>query len=219
MPKVVIFDFDGTIANTLESILKLFNEVAPAYSLPVIKNSDIEKIRNSSMRELLKTYRLPPWKLLRLVKDIQSKLRQNIQDISIVEGMAEVFQDLKKQGIEIGIVTSNSIKNVELFLKNEGIAELDFIHSESNLFGKGKVLAHLIRQYKLNKENVMYIGDEVRDIEAARKAGIPIIAVTWGFNSKKRLMESDPDYLISEPREIIERLTKSPLFDIVNRAR
>ena len=206
MTQVVIFDFDGTIANTLDSILKLFNEIASDYNLPIIKDSDKEKIRNFSAKELVKEYRISPWKLLQLTKDILPKLKKNIKDISIVEGMADVFQDLEKLEIKIGIVTSNSKENVELFLANQHISQIDFIHSEKSLFGKGRVLSHLIKEQKLNKERVVYVGDEVRDIEAARKAGIPVIAVTWGFNSEKRLQQSKPDYLVTNPQQILEKV-------------
>lgn len=146
MTQVVIFDFDGTIANTLDSILKLFNAVTSKYDLPVIKGSDREKIRDSSARELIREYHISPWKLLQLTKDILPKLKKNIKNISIVEGMTEVFGDLEKRGIKIGIVTSNSKENVELFLANQNISQIDFIHSEKNLFGKGKVLNHLIQK-------------------------------------------------------------------------
>lgn len=206
MSQVAIFDFDGTIANTLSSIIKLFNEIAPKYNLATIKDSERERLKDSSARELLKKYKITPLKLLRLIKEVRSKLKKYIQDASIVEGMEKVFPDLKKHGVKIGIVTSNSTENVRLFLRKHNITEVDFIHSESNLFGKGKVLAHLIQQQRLNKEKVVYVGDEVRDVDAAHKAGVPIIAVTWGFNSQKRLKQTEPDYLISEPEEISEKL-------------
>lgn len=206
MTQVVIFDFDGTIANTLDSILKLFNEIASDHDLPVIKDSDKEKVRNLSARELISEYHISPWKLLQLTKSILPKLKNNIKDISIVVGMIEVFKDLKKRGIKIGIVTSNSQENVELFLKSQNVTQIDFIHSEKSLFGKGKVLNHLIKDQKLNRQEVVYIGDEVRDIEAARTAGISIIAVTWGFNSEKRLEQSKPDYLITKPKQILQKV-------------
>lgn len=206
MSQIVIFDFDGTIANTLDAMVKLFNEVARKYDLPEIKSSDREKLRNYSARELIKEYHISPWKMLKLAKDILPKLKKSIKDISIVEGMTEVFRDLEKRGDQIGIVTSNSKENVELFLIGKNISQVDFIHSEKSLFGKGKVLHHLIQKQKFNKEKVIYVGDEVRDIEAAREAGIAVIAVTWGFNSVKRLEQSMPDYLVTEPKQILQKI-------------
>ncbi len=205
--QAIIFDFDGTIANTLEAILKLFNEVAPKYDIPVIKNSDREKIRDFSIKELVNEYHISPWKLLQLTRYILPKLKNNLKDISAVEGIAEVLKDLEKQGVKIGVVTSNSKENVELFLANQNISQIEFIHSEKNFFGKGKVLSHLIQKQKLDKQNVVYVGDEVRDIDAARAAGISVIAVTWGFNSRKRLEQSKPDYLITEPKQILQKIT------------
>lgn len=108
MTQTVIFDFDGTIANTLGLILTLFNDVAAKYNLPVIKDSDKEKIRNFSARELVKEYQISPVKLLRLTTDILPKLKRNIHTVTLVEGMLEVLRNLKIQGLNVGIVTSNS---------------------------------------------------------------------------------------------------------------
>lgn len=204
--QVVIFDFDGTLANTFDLILKLFNEVASNYNLPVVKSSDKEKLRNFSARELISEYKISPWKLLQLTRDILPKVKQNAKDISLVEGMLEVVMELKKRGVTMGIVTSNSKENVELFLMNQNISQIDFIHSEKNLFGKGKVLRHVLQQQKFTADKVIYVGDEVRDIEAARAAGILALAVTWGFNSEERLQKAQPDYLVTQPEQIVTQL-------------
>lgn len=199
----IIFDFDGTIADTLKLTLQLFNTVAPKYKLPQIKDSDVEELRNSSARELLKKYPLSPWKLLRLVNEIQSQLKKHIATVQPIPGMITTLHELKKANNTIGIVTSNSEKNVKLFLQKNKITAIDFFHTEKNLFGKGKVLSKVIKQKKLDKKEVLYVGDEVRDIEAAHSAGIKVIAVTWGFNSKQRLEKSNPDFLVSSTNELI----------------
>jgi phosphoglycolate phosphatase len=79
----------------------------------------------------------------------------------------------------------------------------DFVHSDGSLFGKGKVIKKVLMKYKFSEENVMYIGDEVRDIEAAREAGIRVVSVAWGFNTKKALKMSNPDLIITRPVELL----------------
>ena len=206
MHHVVIFDFDGTIANTIDLLIRLFNEIAPKYNLQNIKDSEKETLRNSSATELIKIYKISPWKLIGLVKDLRSKLKLDIQNVAITNGLKDVFEKLGKHDVELGIVTSNSRENVQLFLKKWNINSINFIHTENNLFGKARVLNNLIKKQGLKKKEVIYVGDEVRDIEAAQKVGIKIIAVTWGFNSEKRLKKAKPTYLISEPKEIIVKL-------------
>lgn len=201
--KIAIFDFDGTVADTMELGIKLFNEVAEKYNLPKLKNKDVKKLRGMGAGEVIKLYSLSPVKLAKLAIELQSKMKKQIANIKSVDGMLELFGKLRNKNIKIGIVTSNTAENVKLFLQQNKM-EVDFVHGEKSLFGKGKVLKKLIKRLSLLRDEVVYVGDEVRDIEAARKAGIKIIAVTWGFNSRERLERAKPDFVIDRPREIID---------------
>ncbi|MDD8027901.1 MAG: HAD hydrolase-like protein, partial [Acidobacteriota bacterium] len=78
----------------------------------------------------------------------------------------------------------------------------DFIHSESNFFGKNRALNHLVRTRGLKPDKVIYVGDEARDIEACRRVSITVIAVSWGFQSRDMLLAQRPDYLVDSPDEI-----------------
>lgn len=207
MIRTVIFDFDGTIADSLEAALKLYNEVAPRHGLKTIHTSEIEDLKNFGAKELIKKFQVSPWKLLTLSKEVRSKLKNSANDIPMVKGMDKLLSDLKKNDIKIGIVTSNSKKNVEIFLKKWRLTNIDFVYSAKNIFGKGRVLDQVVKYQKLKKEECVYVGDEVRDVEASQKAGISVIAVTWGFNSKKRLKEAQPSYLVSKPVEILEKIS------------
>ena len=95
-------------------------------------------------------------------------------------------------------------KDIKVFLKNNGLNFFGFIYTESNLFGKGRALNNLLIKHRLDPEETIYIGDEVRDIEAAKKAGIKIISVSWGFNSAKLLQKAKPDFLINKPKELLQ---------------
>ncbi|MGA1474197.1 MAG: HAD hydrolase-like protein [Prochlorothrix sp.] len=72
------------------------------------------------------------------------------------------------------------------------------------ILGKQRVLKRLVRRQGWAAEQVCYVGDEVRDVEAARGAGVRSIAVTWGFNTTAVLNRANPDYLIDHPAELIE---------------
>ena len=82
-----------------------------------------------------------------------------------------------------------------------------FIHSEANYFGKTRLLKKIINQYKLDKSRVFYIGDETRDIEAAKQSGLHSIAVTWGFNSEKILSQHEPDFIARKPEDLLTILS------------
>jgi phosphoglycolate phosphatase len=67
------------------------------------------------------------------------------------------------------------------------------------LFGKGRLIAKCLDLHQLVLDETVYVGDEVRDIQAARFAGIRPISVTWGFNSREALAAAQPDWLVDEP--------------------
>jgi phosphoglycolate phosphatase len=208
----LIFDFDGTVAQTLLRIQALFNQVAEQYGLPQIADTDLEAIRELSVGELIARYKVSPWKMLRISHYVNTRLRSDMSRVAAVAGIKEVLRDLKSHGVELGVVTSNTRANVELFLEAQGITEFGFVHGEKSLFGKGTLLKSVIKKRKLNPADIFYVGDEVRDIEAARVAGIKSIAVTWGFNSPARLKKAQPDYLIGKPTElsqIVKNLKKN----------
>jgi phosphoglycolate phosphatase len=112
-----------------------------------------------------------------------------------------------KSNYKIGIVSSNSKDIIIDTLKKDNIENLfEFVYSESSLFGKHLVLKKMCKKHNINPLDVIYVGDEDRDIIAAKKAGIKNIAVTWGFNSKEKLSRENPDYLVDSPMQILEVL-------------
>jgi phosphoglycolate phosphatase len=205
--KVIIFDFDGTIADTTSSIATLFNKVAPKYNLPFFKESDLDYLRDNSMSELVQRYDINPIKLIKLVTEIQSELKKDIENIPPIPGMVEVLNELKRKNIAVGIISSNTTENIKLFLAKNKITNINFVYSEKTLFGKGKILTNLIRKQRLSKSEVIYVGDEVRDVEAAQEARVFSAAVTWGFNSEKRLKRARPDFIVNQPRELVKKIS------------
>jgi phosphoglycolate phosphatase-like HAD superfamily hydrolase len=124
--------------------------------------------------------------------------------------MVPALKELKKAGFSLGIITSNSEKNVKNFLEiNEIFDIFDFIHSGRNLFGKDKVIKQLFKKKKIAKNSIIYVGDETRDIEMAKKIGIPIIAVSWGFNAKEILGALGPNKMIDNPKDLLECVKKT----------
>ena len=94
----------------------------------------------------------------------------------------------------IGILTTNSREIVDYVLK-KGKVGVDFIYTDGSLFRKHKNIKSILQERGLEKQDVIYVGDEVRDIIASRKAGIQVMAVSWGANSRKLLKTEKPDYV------------------------
>jgi phosphoglycolate phosphatase-like HAD superfamily hydrolase len=138
---------------------------------------------------------------------LRRELSREIPHLQLFAGMKPVLRSLKQQGNHLGIVTSNSRENVVAFLTAQALPDIfDFVESGLTLFGKDKVLQRVVKQQRLNPADMIYVGDETRDIEAARKMGIQIISVTWGFNSEQALAAENPDFLIHQPEELLQVL-------------
>ena len=117
--------------------------------------------------------------------------------------MKDTLTALKAQGYRLGIVTSNTRSTVDSFLNTQQLDSLfDFVHAGRGLLGKARILRRLVKQYRLQPAEVLYIGDETRDVEAAQQVAIATIAVSWGFNSRVVLEQQNPDVIIDDPREL-----------------
>lgn len=203
----IIFDFDGTLADSLAPTVDAFNQVSSKYGLPEITQAELPRLREMSARELLQKFRVYPWKLTRLIHDVQHGFSEQIDTVRPFPEIPQLIQQLKRQGFRLGIVTSNTQQNVERFLMNHQINEFEFVVAEKSLFGKSKVLKKVLNQQHILATQALYIGDEVRDIDACKKIGLPIIAVSWGFNSRERLAKADPEYLIDRISDIYDIIT------------
>jgi len=208
-PKTLIFDFDGTLADTLDAALKIYNDLAPKFHCRTVNLKDKEEFRNKRPQELFKIFGIAWFKLPFLLFKIQKKLHRQIETIKPIEDIVKTLKSLKTLGFNLGILTSNSRENVTAFLIKNDLANLfDFIHSDRNFFGKHKAMQHCLKNKNLSTDSVIYIGDETRDIEAAKKAGLRIIAVSWGFNSREALIKAEPDGMIDKPKDLLETLEK-----------
>jgi phosphoglycolate phosphatase len=206
--KVLIFDFDGTIADSFEAVWTISNKLAAEFGYPITQADDITQLKNLSSKEIIKQSKLSPFKIPFLVRRLRQELSHEIPYLQTFLGMAPVLRSLQKRGDRLGIVTSNSRENVVAFLTAQNLLEVfDFVESGLALFGKDRVIQRVVRRRRLNLADVIYVGDETRDIEAARKIGIPIISVTWGFNSSQALAAESPDFLICQPEELLQIAT------------
>jgi phosphoglycolate phosphatase len=201
-PCTLIFDFDGTIADTLSAIIRMINEHAHEFNIRPLDAKDVEDLRGLSNTEILKKYKIPLVKVPALMLRSQKELHHRMHEVNLFPGIRELVIELKKTGFGLGILTSNSEENVLKLLRARDLDVFDFIHSESNFLGKNRALLHLLRQHGLDKENVVYVGDEVRDIEACQKIPIDIVAVSWGFNRREMLGKHLPTYLVDSAEEI-----------------
>lgn len=207
--KTVIFDFDGTIADSFDTVLKIANRLALEFGYTPARPDEIKQLQNLSSREIIQYTHVPWYKLPFILRRLKSEMNQEIGKLMPFSGIHDALTQLKLHGYPLGIVTSNTDENVRFFLEKYDLAGLfDFVRSGVPLFGKARVINQLLKAYPLGRDRVIYVGDETRDVEAARKTRIRVVAVCWGFNSKQALEEADPDALVEHPLELMEAIAR-----------
>lgn len=202
--RTIIFDFDGTIADTLEEGRRIFNEIAPGQGIRTISRDEIEGMRGYSISEFIRHMGISTTKVPVFIAKGTKMMRKSIGGLPLIEGVGEVLHTLRPEVERFGILTSNAVENVEVFLDSHGIRGLfDFVWSTSKLTGKSRYLTAARKEFGLKAEEILYVGDEVRDLKAAKKAGVGSAGVTWGFNSRAALSLENPDHLIGRPSELL----------------
>ncbi|RMF26381.1 MAG: HAD family hydrolase [Cyanobacteria bacterium J083] len=205
--KLIIFDFDGTLADSFEILVKISNKLAPEFGYAPISPTESHKLKNLSSRAIVKESKISPLKLPFLLRRVQKELQQYQDHIASIPGITQALFHLKEQGYRLGIITSNSSKNVNNFLQKNSLTTLfDFVHSEINIFGKHRIIDKVLKQLNLAPTEAIYVGDETRDIKAAKRSKVHTLAVGWGFNSPDILSQYQPDFLIKHPQALSEVL-------------
>jgi phosphoglycolate phosphatase len=201
----IIFDFDGTIADSFDYVLEFLTVEA---KLKPLVGTDRLALRHLSMIAMARKLGHPHWRLPLLFWKGKRVMTRAIETVEPFAGMEEVIRKLHAEGHELFIVSSNSLANVHAFLHRYELHEYFLeIYGSVGMFGKAPVLRKLLREHQLELNDSMYIGDEIRDAEAAQSIKMRIIAVLWGFARQDDLRALKPTALATTPEDII-RITE-----------
>jgi phosphoglycolate phosphatase len=205
--KLVIWDFDGTIVDSRALMLAIFNRLAAELRYRPVE--DPESVRSLTTRQFLRRHGISIWRLPRLVRRFHAAAAEEAENLKLYPGLFDALAGLSRAGFRLGILSSNKEETIRRCLRANGAEEhFAFVVGYPRLFGKGKALRRIVRAERVAAADVLYVGDEVRDIEAARKARVASAAVTWGLNTEAILRSFSPDLLAAEPdmlRQLIER--------------
>ena len=200
----VLFDFDGTLADSFNLVFTKTNLLAKKYNFRQVNEDEIEFLRDLSAKELMSFLKVPVFKIPHLIQQLRKLLYSEISLISPVNDINYILEKLYSAQFSLGILTSNSVENVELWLNTNNLSHFfNFIHIESNYLSKQYLIKRTLKKYKIDKSQAFYIGDEIRDVEAATKNQIKSVAVTWGYNSEKALIKSKPTHIAHKPEDIL----------------
>lgn len=206
-----IFDFDGTLVDSFAYIVGKFAHLSAKFRLRKPRPEEIAQLHDLSSTDLIRHLAIPVYRLPAIIYQARKSMHAEMPTLQSFKHLPEVITKLHQAGIRMGILTSNSEQNVKFWLKTHSLDQFFyFIHSEIHFFGKKNSLQKILRRYDLNKTKTFYIGDETRDIEAAKKVGLKAVAVTWGFNSEKVLVKSKPFFIAKKPEDLLTLLSSTP---------
>jgi phosphoglycolate phosphatase-like HAD superfamily hydrolase len=204
MITTILFDFDGTLADSLATAFAAFNRILRESGRPEIGIDEGRSFRSLSLRQLVKRLHVNFFAVPLLLLRMRSELHVHLEDIQPVKGIIPVLKDLKDRGRRLGVVTSNTEENVHVFFVRHGMEFFEFGSYAAGLQSKSRNIRALLRRQRLDPASTIYVGDTVQDIEASRAAGIRIAAVTWGYASRELLDAAHPDWLVEKPEGIAE---------------
>ncbi|QQO30961.1 HAD-IA family hydrolase [Bradyrhizobium diazoefficiens] len=206
---LAIFDLDGTLVDSFPWFLRTINDVADRFGFRRVRDEDVEGLRHASTREILSRLEVPVWKLPAIARYARRLKGEAAAEISLFAGAKTMLRTLAESGVQLALVTSDSEVNARAKL---GASAALFSHFDcaASVFGKPAKFRRVIRQAGVEPGKVIAIGDEVRDIEAARAVGIACGVVCWGYAAPAALRARGPDYTFERMDEIVSSLCTLP---------
>lgn len=200
--KLIIFDFDGTLADSFPFLISVFNQLADQYGFKKVQAEEIPALRQYDARTMMKYSGLPLWKLPFVANKFISLMDNNIKSIRLFEGVDDLLRNLSRSEVKMAVVTSNSFDNVKNVLGRENIRLISSFECGMSIFGKKSRLLNVIKQLKIPQDETIYIGDQITDLKAAREATIHFGAVSWGYGTIESLKEHKPEMIFYKIDEI-----------------
>lgn len=200
--KLVIFDFDGTIADTYPVFADSLNSLAIRHGFRQVAFDEQHKLRGMSATEVIRELQIPLWKVPMVLSDFRRIMRQRIDEIHPFAGIVNVLHAM--QGcVELAVATSNSIDNVTAVLGGSLINRFAVLECGSTMFGKSHRLRRILKKTRTDKSEAIYVGDEIRDAQAAEQVGVSFGAVAWGYTDIGALLRTNPTNVFTAPGELL----------------
>lgn len=205
--RLAIFDFDGTLADSFPFFVRVFNQLAKQHGFRGIDPELVPTFRHYSARQMMQEVGMPAWKLPLVAKSYISLVKQNAASISLFEEINDTLLHLANRGVRLAIVSSNSLENVNRILGPANTALISQFECGMSIFGKPTRIQRVIKKTGIPHQEVIYVGDQVTDLEAARREKIAFGAVSWGYATIESLRAHLPEEVfekVSDLRRIAE---------------
>lgn len=197
---LIIFDLDGTLADSFAFFASVHNQLADRHGFRRIAPAEIETLRGSPAREIMRHVGLPHWKLPWVARSFVRLMRD--ADIPLFDGIGPMLQRLQLSGVALALVSSNAADNCRRILGDAHWRRLAHVECGASIFGKRRRIAHVLHATGIEPANTIYIGDQATDAEAARAAGVAFGAVTWGYATRASLEHLRPEHMFCRVEDL-----------------
>ncbi|MBV4492204.1 HAD hydrolase-like protein [Pseudomonas oryzicola] len=206
--RLAIFDFDGTLADSFPFFVAVFNQVADKHAFNRIHPEELDALRKLGAREIMSHIGMPRWKLPLVARTFMGLMKKHRSAIALFQDIADTLRHLDEQGLILAVVSSNSRDNVTQVL-GPSCRHIRVFECGASIFGKASRLRRVMRKFAVAPEQVIYIGDQPTDGEAAATAGITFGAVAWGYGTHEAFGMLHDHEWFAEVGEL-RRLAASP---------
>jgi phosphoglycolate phosphatase len=189
---LVIFDFDGTLADSFPFFVQAQRTLAQRHGFQAVDPARVDALRRLGTREILREVDCPAWKLPIVVADFIREMR-DAPPVPLFPGIAQALLQLHSNGVRLAILTSNSVDNVRRVLGAELAETIELFDGGAHMLGKHRRLARMLERARAGRAQAIYVGDQLSDGEAARRAGIAFGAVGWGYAHAETLRATGPE--------------------------
>ena len=204
--KLVIFDFDGTLANSFPWLLSIVNEVADKYKFQRLEPALIEQLRGVDAAQAIARTGVPAWKVPLIGHHVRKLMLRDIDKIQLFDGIDGMLQQLAAAGVQLAILSSNSQPIIQRVLGPELSTLFAYYECGASIFGKQRKLRTLLKRSAVLPSDVLSVGDELRDMVASHSERVPFGAVTWGYASREALIAHRPAEVFGSVDDIVARL-------------
>jgi phosphoglycolate phosphatase len=202
---LAIFDFDGTLADSFPWFCTILNQIARRFGFREVAPDEIEGLRALGTREIVARLGVPAWKMPMIAMHMRRLSAENASKVDLFSGAAEMLGTLAAHGVKVAVVSSNGEALIRAQL-GSAAAHVSCFNCGSSLWGKARKFKAVLRRLDIAPAAAIAIGDEIRDIEAARSAGIAAGAVTFGYNTADALRGHRPELVFDTYAELVNRL-------------
>jgi phosphoglycolate phosphatase len=204
---LIIFDYDGVLADTLDDLIKFGQEACNQLGVKhFVTKADLNNLEIMSFTSFGQACEVPDQLVGEFVKICLHHFAEKKSPPAIFPGLGDVVRYLASRHM-IAVVTTNSAQNVNAFLTLHGLDEsIRAVYGVDSPGTKAqKISMARDRLLNNNRQNpVFMVGDSVSDVRAAKEASVTSVAVTWGHQNLETLLRGNPDYVVRTPQQLIE---------------